>query len=411
MKKIIATVAITSVMCVIAPQAGAQSLLERAKKAVGEKVEGAVNAGLGKIIGGKQQSRDSDKKASDEYINTARGVFDKGEDPYKIYVDDLDKDMPQGYYYDAYKELTDMGGDKSSLVFRSISEAVAAYPGLPTARQMAVFTERKSSSETIRNYDSALSSYVSIDMVQQANDLRVASSKVTPALSDNGAAMQKAVFEGARKLGKTPDKLTEEEIMKILENMDASSLAVVSTSTDGEEFASVTDRISDILDRSMSSNVSIQKVERSLDQLVPELNGVWKDSQARQQVYDNEMDIDKRIVSYWDETHKNDYPEYWKEGRRAQNAIIDKFNIQQAVKWRKVLQAELEPHIALLKEIAAADAELESRATDKTALDYSIARNQINSAFNMVSQVVMTITEYAYAVHLVSNTVEDGYGQ
>lgn len=38
-------------------------------------------------------------------------------------------------------------------------------------------------------------------------------------------------------------------------------------------------------------------------------------------------------------------------------------------------------------------------------------KNQINSAFMMVSLVVINITQYAYAVPLVSNTVEDGYGQ
>ena len=413
MKKIVAIVALASVVCVSAPQAGAQSLLDKAKKAVGEKVEGAVNAGLGKIMGGKQQSQtqSSNKKTSDgEFISTARGVFNKGDDPYKLYVDALNND-PSTNYYDAYKELTDMGGDKSSFVFKNISEAVAAYPGLPTARQMAIYSERKASSEALRNYDCGVASYQSIDMVEQANDLRVAASTVSKGSSDNGAAMQKAVFEGAKKLGKTPDKLTESEIMAILEGMDASPFAAASTATNGEEFNSITDRISAILDRAMSTNVTIQKAERSLDQIVPELNVAWNDSEARQQVYDNETDIDPRIVSYWDETHKNDYPEFWKEGRREQNAIIDKFNIQQAVKWRKVLQTELEPQIALLQEIAAADAELESLVTDKGLLDYSIAKNQINSAFMMVSQVVITITKYAYAVPLVSNTVEDGYGQ
>lgn len=248
-------------------------------------------------------------------------------------------------------------------------------------------------------------------MVEQANDLRIAASTVPKESSGNGAAVQKAVFEGAKKLGKTPDKLTESEIMTILEGMDASSFTEVSTATNGEKFDSITDRISAILDRAMSTNVTIQKVERSLDRIVPELNVAWNDSEARQQVYDNEAEVDPRIVSYWDQTHKNDYPEFWKEARRAQNTIIDKFNIQQAVKWRKVLQAELEPQIALLQEIAAADAELESLVTDRGLLDYSIAKNQINSAFMMVSLVVINITQYAYAVPLVSNTVEDGYGQ
>lgn len=411
MKKIIASVALASVMCVLAPQAGAQSFLDKAKKAVGDKVEGAVNAGLGKIMGGKQgqtQAQTSNKKSSDDgYTYTARGAFDKADDPYKLYVDALEND-PSTQYYDAYKELTDMGGDKTSFVFKSISEVVAAYPGIPTARQMAICSERKASSEALRNYDKGVSNYMNIDMVEQANELRVASSKASPGSSDNGAAMQKAVFEGAKKLGKTADQLTESEIMSILEGMDASSFAVASTATNGEEFDSVLDRISAVLDRAMSTNVTIQKVERSLGQFEPI---AWKGSEAWQQVYDNEAEIDPRIVSYWDQTHKEDYPEFWKEARREQNTIIDKFNIQQAVKWRKVLQAELEPQIALLQEIAAADAELESTVTDKSLLDYSIAKNQINSAFMMVSLVVNTITQYAYAVPLVSNTVEDGYGQ
>ena len=415
MKKIVATIALASVICVLAPQAGAQSLLDKAKKAVGEKVDGAVNAGLGKIMGGKKQSQPqsqtSNKKGSDDFIYTARGAFDKGDDPYKLYVDALNEGTFEGHYYDAYKALTDMGGDKSSFVFKSISEVIAAYPGIPTARQMAIYSERKASSEALRNYYYGVASYQSIDMVEQANDLRVASSTVPKGLSGNGAAVQKAVFEGAKKLGKTPDKLTESEIMTILEGMDASSFTEASTATNGEKFDSITDRISAILDRAMSTSVTIQKVERSLGQIAPELNVAWNDSEARQQVYDNEVDIDPRIVSYWDQTHNNDYPEFWKEARREQNAIIDKFNIQQAVKWRKVLQTELEPLIALLQEIAAADAELESLATDKTLLDYAIAKNQINSAFMMVSQVVLNATQYAYAVPLVSNTVVDGYGQ
>ena len=409
MKKIIATVALASVMCVLAPQAGAQSLLDKAKKAVGDKVEGAVSAGLGKIMGGRQQSQTSDKKASDDgYTYTARGAFDKADDPYKLYVDALNEGTFEGHYYDAYKELTDMGGDKTSFVFKNISEVVAAYPGIPTARQMAIYSERKASSEALRNYDKGVSNYQTIDMVEQANDLRVAASNVSPGSSDNGAAMQKAVFDGAKKLGKTADQLTESEIMSILEGMDATPFAAASAATNGEEFDSVLDRISAVLDRAMSTNVTIQKVERSLDQFEPI---AWKGSEAWQQVYDNEAEIDPRIVSYWEQTHKEDYPEFWKEARREQNAIIDKFNIQQAVKWRKVLLAELEPQIALLQEIAAADAELESLVTDRGLLDYSIAKNQINSAFMMVSLVVNTITQYAYAVPLVSNTVEDGYGQ
>ena len=409
---------IFAALTIACASANAQSMLERlgqrAKEAVGEKVEGAVNAGLGKIMGGKQgqtQSQTSNNNGSnDDFIYTARGAFNKGDDPYKLYVDALNND-PNTNYYDAYKELTDMGGDKSSFAFKNISEVVAAYPGIPTARQMAISSERKASSEALRNYCCGVASYQSIDMVEQANDLRIAASTVPKESSGNGAAVQKAVFEGAKKLGKTPDKLTESEIMTILEGMDASSFTEVSTATNGEKFDSITDRISAILDRAMSTNVTIQKVERSLDRIVPELNAAWNDSEARQQVYDNEAEVDPRIVSYWDQTHKNDYPEFWKEARRAQNAIIDKFNIQQAVKWRKVLQAELEPQIALLQEIAAADAELESLVTDRGLLDYSIAKNQINSAFMMVSLVVINITQYAYAVPLVSNTVEDGYGQ
>ncbi len=409
---------IFAALTIACASANAQSMLERlgqrAKEAVGEKVGGAVNAGLGKIMGGKQgqtQSQASNNNGSnDDFIYTARGAFNKGDDPYKFYVDALNSD-PNTNYYDAYKELTDMGGDKSSFAFKNISEVVAAYPGIPTARQMAISSERKASSEALRNYCCGVASYQSIDMVEQANDLRIAASTVPKESSGNGAAVQKAVFEGAKKLGKTPDKLTESEIMTILEGMDASSFTEVSTATNGEKFDSITDRISAILDRAMSTNVTIQKVERSLDRIVPELNVAWNDSEARQQVYDNEAEVDPRIVSYWDQTHKNDYPEFWKEARRAQNAIIDKFNIQQAVKWRKVLQAELEPQIALLQEIAAADAELESLVTDRGLLDYSIAKNQINSAFMMVSQVVINVTQFAYAVPLVSNTIEDGYGQ
>lgn len=423
MKRLSMIVAALTLVCA---SANAQSMLERlgqrAKDAVenkiGEKVEDAVNNGVNKVFGGKQQASqpqaqvrkqvpNSNRKASDEFIYTARGAFDKADDPYKLYVDALSND-PNTNYYDAYKELTDMGGDKTSFAFKSISEVVAAYPGIPTARQMAVYSERKSSAEALRNYDKGVSNYLNIDMVEQANNLRVAASNVSPGSSDNGMAMQKAVFEGAKKLGKTADQLTESEIMSILEGMDATPFAAASTATNGEAFDSVTDRISAILDRAMSTNVTIQKVERSLSQFEPI---EWKGSEAWQQVYDNEAEIDPRIVSYWDQTHKEDYPEFWKEARRAQNAIIDKFNIQQAVKWRKVLQAELEPQIALLQEIAAADAELESLATDKSLLDYSIARNQINSAYMMVSLVVNTITQYAYAVPLVSNTVEDGYGQ
>ena len=414
MKKIIASVALVSVMCVLAPQAGAQSLLDKAKKAVGDKVEGAVSAGLGKIMGGKQQSQNQASLNVDSqgFPRTARGVFDKGDDPYQIYVDALNEGTFKGYYYDAYKELTDMGGDESSFIFKSISEVVAAYPGIPTARQMAITSERRASAEALRNYDKGVSIYQSIDMVEQANNVRVASSKASPGLSDNGSAMQKAVFDGAKKLGKSPEQLTETEIMAILEGMDTSSLsAVASTATNGAEFDSVTDRISDILDRSMSSNVTIQKVERSLNQIVPEMNAAWNDSEARQQVYDNEADIDKRILSYWDQTHKEDYPEFWKDGRREQNDIIDKFNIQQAVKWRKVIQGELEPYIAMLQEIGAADAELESTVTDRSLLDYALARQQLNSAFMMIYSVVINVTQYAYAVPLVSNTVEDGYGQ
>ena len=82
---------IFAALTIACASANAQSMLERlgqrAKEAVGEKVEGAVNAGLGKIMGGKQgqtQSQTSNNNGSnDDFIYTARGAFNKGDDPYK----------------------------------------------------------------------------------------------------------------------------------------------------------------------------------------------------------------------------------------------------------------------------------------------------------------------------------------
>lgn len=412
MKKI-SFAALVFAACLASANVEAQSLLNRAKRAV----SGTVDNALDRVLSGKKSDPSYNDSKSTDYIETTRGSYRSDEDPYQDYVDRLAAEFTPNNHYEVYKSYTDYKENTTTLSFNSFSDVVAGIPEFPGVRQIGLEQEQRAAVEVVRNFMQAMENYMS-EYIRISNELThqvsYANADAITAESNSAptpAEINKAVEEGAKKLGKKVNQLTDEEMIQILTDMDKNVLAQPqpSTGAGGQGSESIIDRIYDIGERAVKAAGMLQKLENKLDELAPVICARWADAEAKKQVYDNECDIDKRTVQLWKKDTSEKYPEFWKEGRREQNKIIDGYNLQQAEEWRNAILAYYEPVLSLFKEMADADAQLEklTEGDKKLNLDYINCKQQLISAYTIVSGLIPAMQQLAFDVPLVANVLVD----
>lgn len=149
-------------------------------------------------------------------------------------------------------------------------------------------------------------------------------------------------------------------------------------------------------------------LRQKLSALHEEIQSAWTNSEACKQVYNIEKDIDQRALELFEKTHDDSrYPGFWVKGRKEQNAIINKFNMQQAEKWRKALQEVFDTYMPFFREIIEAEKELESAFPDKKDYKYAHYKQQINMVLTHWSILFYPVETMSYDMPLVYSVRED----
>lgn len=83
------------------------------------------------------------------------------------------------------------------------------------------------------------------------------------------------------------------------------------------------------------------------------------------------------------------------EGRKQEKEIIDGYNMQLAVKWRKTIQNAIDEIMPLLSEIVEVDADLENTFADKSDAMYTMLKKRFVFAYTpllpIVSNAITTV--------------------
>ncbi len=424
-----------------------KGLADKAKDKVKEKIEKKVDNAVGnaadKVLNGKSKGGKSEAKSNgktndvirlkekygehDGFIYTTHGVYDAGEDPFQIYVEQLAAPATG----DRSSIYTSNEVEADDVTFRTIEEAIKAFPPLPTVQQM--LSQDAAPVKALENFShgvSKLGETYSLHMVEAtgAAKKKAAGKKgISSAQMDNGAAQ---IFAYMQKHGIDPDKMSDKEMEALLKKavmsgeikIGGTGFAIDPGYTEEQDEA--VGKIGEKVDAILAKPNEFAKTEgfysfdafnldKTLKPLYTEIQSAWLKSDACKQVYAIEKDIDKRAWEYFEKNPDKDksgdgleYPDFWVQGRKQQNEIIRKFNTEQSEKWRKVLQEAYDKYLPSVKEIPVVDKELEALLTDKNDLIYSTLKQHLATALMQWNLIYTTLLSKSYGVPLVSETFE-----
>jgi len=326
----------------------------------------------------------------------------------------------------------------STLDFLTFSDAVEGILELPTAKWMitadssAVWRIRQKNVEAATAIMTDRYSNMVIELNRIADSIKqnpapVELPKLAIDSTDKATALQEAGFavdetsegriEGALipYLSKKWD-MKESDIKKILSVAKAEeNLAVkfidqtyhdklyVATTTKRPEddkkvqYAAIADTLARITSE-MESPYAIT-LQEELRVAAEKIASGWMESEECADVMELESTIDVMIKEWSKFNAKSkEAPSFWKDGRAAENAVIDSWNLKQAINWRKIV----EKHIELEKGYARKIAELENhiekiRGTDDPTAEYLHAKIRCSS---MISEIVKYVTTPAAVLSL-----------
>ncbi len=133
-------------------------------------------------------------------------------------------------------------------------------------------------------------------------------------------------------------------------------------------------------------------LEQDLKVLVEEISSSWQSSEEAQNVIELESALDNLMSKYnSNSTMGNEQtPSSWAEARKAENTIIQAWNMQQAIKWRKTVQEHLSIYKSYATRLASYENELERiRNGEQYDEEYIKTRTLCSS---MISIVVKYVT-------------------
>lgn len=417
-KRILAVLAIAlSVSTVVDAQNALGRIANRAKKAaenaVGSKVENVISSAVNKALGNPQNSNSGDAAAS-------HSSYYGETDSYIVYVDGLVSTVESGV---GFPDL----GDVQSKSFESISDAVKACPKLPTAAQIvskdpaparAIMEFAGTASRMMGNYSiSSIDAYKRDAGASSKNNVSAAQMAQT-----RGTAME--MFRLMEKHGVDPEKMSEAELMEFTKKMVASGELKLPAGVSAADLVSEDDsaddklgakinELTEVVNRIVINNSMMAGVisgKNPIDHAANQIKASWKGSDAYKKVYEIEKDIDGKLDEYFRKHSSNgaiiDYPSFWVDGRKKENAIINDFNKASAGKWVKALQTELDKYLPLLDEIAKLDAEIDALYPDRKSSENLGHKNSLSQAFMSVSTLIEDILEKAYAMPYIENVAE-----
>lgn len=434
MKKIV-SICITVLLALsFTTESGAQNIMgrlaDRARNAIGKKIENAVNNAVGK-------TEDNDKVADDgkavernkpaEIIKPAENDGDL--DGIKEFVDRLAdinyrKDVCYNNNLAAEEAVRNLEVD-------ALTDVISLIPAFPSANQ--IINLDPSFNVALHKFSSAANAVAAGYTMLSANVIADPKySKGTVSASRraemNAGAMQ--IFTAMQKYGIDPEKATDEEMEAFMKKAVADGDIQIQpgkgqafdmnyTDEQENEIDKVSDKVSALVEAAQNLSMengfwaSTSPFRTTLNAIYDDALSTWTISEAYKKVYDIEKDIDKRAWDYIRSLpESNDigeeivFPPFWVQGRKQENVIIREYNMTYLKQWSDKLQSCLEKPIALFKETEAVDAEIEKTFPDKTDLIYANLKGQIGAAIGHISMAINTIMGYAYSAPVIDSVEE-----
>ncbi len=446
MKRSIFMAAVAIALAVGAQEANAQGLLKgmanKAKEKIEKKVGGVLNNAAGKVLAGKEKVETTVAKANgkidnairlkeaygkhDGFYYTATGVYDGDVDPFQLKAEELaapdDPDNVPSLYNSHEIEADEVA-------YSSISEAVKAFPTIPTVQQM--LTQDEAPVKALINFKEGANNYMATESARLMQSNAAAKKKIAAkkgiagglGAQMGGAPMQ--IVQYMQQHGIDPSKANDKEMEAMLKKaiesgeLQLGGAAAVGGAVDveySEEQNEAIDKLSAKIDAIQEkTNASIGGIDpfgikKKMDALYAELQAAWVSSNEFKQVVAIEKDIDKRAWDYLAVPKNAEamlYPDEWVKGRKQENEIINKFNTQLATKWQKALQEIYDKNFGVVKEIAEANEELEAAFEDKMDIIYNTLKQRLSSELMQWMSMADIVVSRSYSAPLVSNVPED----
>ena len=414
MKKTIILLAALAFLC--AGSASAQGVLGKLKDKATQAVENKVESAVGKAIFGDEKALSSDSKTSTTSNKKSGDTYESAPDDY--YVTCLIDDGISEWKPSFEVEKEEGKEYEPSVSYKTYGEALAAMPELPTAKQMITDEGREAYAKQIRDYDLAVqimqTEYV-MAVANYTNSIGSVMNQAGEALSALDTPEVAAAMEVAEEWQKLPEaeakkieamsekdeeaalayiKANHPTLYKKINNMQTTSLANGKTEPEiksaidedkAERYNAVGEKLSDIQEKKTQEMttymtemaktaakaaitgkdiaIGTNKAETELMTLRKEIIKAWAGSEEAAEVLKMEAELNAKTNRWMKDNNKNwnnELPAFWKEGRQAQNEVIDKWNMKQAVKWRKLIQQLIDEQMVDAKQIIALDDELEA---------------------------------------------------
>lgn len=401
--------ALAAVMLLGTVNAQAQGLLgklkNKAEKAIESKVGGAIESKVSETVDDLLSKDSKDKKATSKGTARNDGTYESA--PENFYVTNL---------IDADEEWTpqigidDKEGQNSTLSFATYSAALEAMPALPNASDICTDEGKEIYAKKVQDYAIAVAamqteyimatarfSEVSAGTVEEV-DAALNSNEMTAAMEvaeewfKLPEAEQKKIEEMAKKDEEAANEYCKKKHPALYKKMMAlPKEQKTSKATDGmideeksSKYEDIDKKLSDIQLRNIEATTAYaaesmkamakaaltgkqltmgsSPMETELITVHKQIAQAWATSDEAAKVLKMEQELNDKTVTWMKSAKKgwnDELPDFWHDGRRAQNEIIDKYNAAQAEKWLQCISKSMEAQQADVTEIVRLDSELE----------------------------------------------------
>lgn len=435
MKKILMMLAAAMLLSLSASAQGmlgrlGQKAQEAAERAVGNRIENAIDRIDNAVGGGSGKSEKSGNDGGSSVSSTLKGAvseslggtYDSAPDNYYVtsLVEDADSEWSPSY------AVTAEDGKEPSVKFATYSAAVAAMPALPAAKEFNTVAGKEAFAAKVLDFALAVG-YMQADYVAAAGKLAGSGVQM---MNQIGDVLGSDEVAGAMEVAAEWAKLPEAEAKKIeamsekdeaealayikanhpslyakINSMTVSPAAAQKTQQKAEniinqdkadKYEEIGDKLRDIQQKKteeMSSYITesmgaaaraaltgrqvlvgSSAAETELMQMRADILKSWAGSEEAAKVLKMEEELNKKTNDWMAQNKKtwnDELPSFWAEGRKAQNDVIDGFNLKQAEKWRALLQKQIDNQMVAVKEVTQLDDQLEAvRGKDEGDFTY-----------------------------------------
>lgn len=171
---------------------------------------------------------------------------------------------------------------------------------------------------------------------------------------------QKALKYVEKKLPKVVEKMHEIEAQKEADEKSKKRYDEISAEIDQmqNDDSGLVKMIENLSERN-----DVSELESELNSMRRQIIIDWPSSQECVQINNMEKELASKLDSWMKKEHKNyddEYPEFWKESRKAQNVLVDQWNLKTTENWLNKVNAEITSTKDYMNKIVDIDNRLEA---------------------------------------------------